>query len=56
MSNSADHYLNEYSTRKRLAKLGYTSDLSQLSSLKANAFMIIESEIDSLREEQRKRK
>jgi hypothetical protein len=41
-------YVAEYFSRKRLAKLGYTSSLSELSALKAEIFVTIDSEIDSL--------
>jgi hypothetical protein len=44
--NEAATFVAEYSQRKRLAKLGYTSNISELSSLKAEIFSIIDIEID----------
>lgn len=47
--------INEYSQRKRLTKLGYTTNINELSAFKAEAFMIIETEIDKLEAEERKK-
>lgn len=47
LQNEAAPFLAEYSQRKRLAKLGYTTSISGLSALKAEIFGIIDIEIDS---------
>jgi hypothetical protein len=46
--NEAAPFLAEYSQRKRLAKLGYTSNIGELCALKAEIFGIIDHEIDKL--------
>lgn len=48
MQNQTAHFLAEYVTRKRLAKLGYTSPIGELDSLKVEAFCLIDVEIDDL--------
>ena len=47
MQNEAAHHIAEYAQRKRLAALGYTTNISELSALKAEIFGIIDCEIDS---------
>ena len=47
MQNEAAHHIAEYSQRKRLAALGYTTNISELTALKAEIFGIIDIEIDS---------
>jgi hypothetical protein len=61
LSNEATWVWNEYESRKRFAKLGFTEDISQLDSFRADCFMEIECELDRIRSEtteksQRKRK
>jgi hypothetical protein len=46
--NEASPLVAEYNVRTRLAKLGFTSDLSKLDCLRALAF----AEIDSVRDDQ----
>jgi hypothetical protein len=48
--------VHEYIGRQRLAKLGFTSDLSKLPSWKAEAFVFISSEVDRLQSEEMKRR
>ena len=43
--------LMEYFLRQRLTKLGYTTDIGQLSAWKAEAFGIISIQIDQLKAE-----
>jgi hypothetical protein len=46
----------EYNTRQRLAKLGFTSPLSELPAIKGEAFIIISNKISELEaKEQEKR-
>ena len=47
MQNEAAHYVAEYAQRKRLAALGFTSDLRELSSFRAEIFCIIDTEADN---------
>lgn len=54
--NEAAPYLAEYVTRKRLAKLGFTSPLDALDSLKADIFCMIDAEIDDLQAKEIKKK
>ena len=49
--NEAAPFIAEYSQRKRFAKLGYTTSISELSALKAEVFGIIDCEIDKLQSE-----
>lgn len=51
LQNEAAPFLAEYSQRKRLAKLGYTTPMSGLSALKAEIFGIIDVEIDKCQSE-----
>lgn len=46
----------EYIERKRLAELGFVSDLSKLPHYKAKAFSLIASEVDRLRQAELKGK
>ena len=55
MMNEKHPVVNEYISRKRLAELGFTSDLSQLPSWKGNDFIFISNELDRLKEQDRKR-
>lgn len=45
-ANEAAGLVSEYVYRKRLAKLGFTSDIGKLSAWKAEAFVIIDTELD----------
>jgi len=49
--NEAAPFIAEYSQRKRFAKLGYTTSISELSALKAEIFGIIDCELDKLQSE-----
>jgi hypothetical protein len=51
MVNEAASFIAEYSQRKRLAKLGYVSNISELSALKAEIFGIIDVELDKCQNE-----
>lgn len=54
--NETAWIVNEYATRKRLAGLGYTTDIRNLSGFKAECFCIIEEEIEkTLAQEAKKR-
>lgn len=44
--NEAAPYIAEYSQRKRLAKLGYVTNASELDAIKAEIFAIIDTELD----------
>ena len=55
MQNETAHFLAEYVTRKRLAKLGYTSPIGQLDALRIEAFCLIDSEIDDLSSKEMKK-
>lgn len=55
-TNDAYPLVSEYSQRRRLAKLGYTSNISELSAWKASVFVMIDSEIDRLESEEMKKK
>ena len=55
MQNDTAHWLAEYSQRKRLAKLGYTSSFSELSERKAEIFTLIDIEIDRCTNEEAKK-
>lgn len=46
LQNEAAMFVAEYSQRKRLAKLGYTTNIEGLSALKAEIFGIIDVELD----------
>lgn len=52
MQNEAAPYLSEYAQRKRLAKLGYTTNLGELSAFKAEIFGIIDVQLDKCQAEQ----
>jgi len=56
MQNGAAHYIAEYSHRKRLAKLGYVTNISELSAHKAEIFGIIDCEIDRCQNEEMRSK
>lgn len=56
MQNEAAGYLSEYAQRKRLAKLGYNTSLSELSAFRAEVFSIIDVEIDKFQTEQARSK
>lgn len=49
--NEAASYVAEYSQRKRLAKLGYTTNIAELSALKAEIFGIIDVELDKCQQD-----
>lgn len=51
-ANEAASFVAEYSRRKRLAKLGYTTDISKLSALKGEIFSIIDIELDKCQSEE----
>jgi hypothetical protein len=53
--NEAGWLVAEYNQRKRLAKLGFTSPLSELSVMKAEAFCMIDQEIDDLTSKEAKK-
>lgn len=55
LQNEAAGFIAEYSQRKRLAKLGYTTSISELSAHKAEIFGIIDTEIDKFKSEEMKR-
>lgn len=46
MTNEAACYIAEYSQRKRLAKLGYSTPMGELDAIKAEIFAIIDIELD----------
>lgn len=54
--NEATPVVSEYLTRLRLAKIGYTSDMRNLSVTKGEAFLFISQELDRLESEEMKRK
>jgi hypothetical protein len=56
MQNEAAPYLAEYSQRKRLAKLGYTTNMSELTALKSEIFGIIDIELDKCQAEEMRQK
>lgn len=49
-------FLEEYVARERLAKIGYSEDFSELDCIRAEAFLIISTEIDKEMEKMAKRK
>lgn len=51
LQNEAAIFVAEYAQRKRLSKLGYTSNISELSALKAEIFGIIDIELDKCQSE-----
>lgn len=51
LQNEAAIFVAEYAQRKRLAKLGYTSSISDLDALKAEIFGIIDVELDKCQAE-----
>mgnify|MGYP005614566223 CR=1 FL=1 len=46
--NEAAGYIAEYAQRKRLAKLGYTSPLGELTAFQADVYAIIDTELDDI--------
>lgn len=56
MRNEAAHLVDEYSKRKRLAKLGYTSPIGELSAFHADVYAIIDQEIDACQQREMKAK
>lgn len=52
----AANVVGEYFERQSLAKLGFTSPLGELDVEKAAQFILIEHEIEKIREEERKKK
>lgn len=54
--NEAAPYLAEYTQRKRFAKLGYTTSISELSALKAEVFLLIDCEIEKIQSEDARKK
>lgn len=55
LQNEAAPFLAEYCQRKRLAKLGFVTNINELSAYKADIFSMIDAEIDSIQIEQSKR-
>jgi hypothetical protein len=51
LQNEAAPWIAEYAQRKRLAKLGYTTNVSELCALKAEIFGIIDVELDKCQSE-----
>ena len=51
MVNEAASFIAEYSQRKRLAKLGYVTNISELCAIKAEIFGIIDVELDKCQNE-----
>lgn len=43
-----NHLVREYLTRKRMATLGFTTDISKVPAWKIDALMIIDSEMDKI--------
>ena len=56
LRNEAAYLVDEYSKRKRLAKLGYTSPLGELSAFRADVYAIIDQEIDACQQREMKAK
>jgi len=56
LQNEASILVSEYIQRKRLAKLGFTTDLEQLDTWTAEAFILIDHEIDVLQDKKSKEK
>jgi hypothetical protein len=52
----ASPIVGEYIQRKRLASLGYSSRLSDLPAWKAEAFILIDSQIDKINSDEMKKK
>lgn len=55
-TNEAAPFIAEYAQRKRLAKLGFTSNISELDATKAEIFGIIDAELNRLELEDLRRK
>jgi hypothetical protein len=51
MTNEAAPFVAEFVQRKRLAKLGYTSSISEMDALKAEIFGIIDVELEKCQAE-----
>lgn len=51
LQTEAACYVAEYNKRKRLADLGYTSPIGELSCFNAEIFCIIDAELDKCRSE-----
>jgi hypothetical protein len=47
----ASKYVAEYSTRKKLAVLGFTSPLKDLPAWKAEIFVLIDNELNKMHDE-----
>jgi hypothetical protein len=56
LQNEAAGFVAEYAQRKRLAKLGYTSSVGELSALKSEIFTLIDVEIGKCEAEQARAK
>jgi len=56
LKNESYKFVAEYVERQRLAKVGFTSDLSRLPSHKAEAFLLISTVFDKEAEKEMKRK
>ena len=56
VQSPAAPYLAEYNARMRLAKLGYTDDLSNLDSETAEAFLLISQTFSKLESDEMKKK
>ncbi len=54
--NEAAPIFHEYVMRKRLAKLGYVSDMSTLSAFKAECFYLIDVEVDDTQAKEAQRR
>lgn len=46
--NEASDVVHEFIERKRLAKLGLTSDLGRMPAWKCDAFLVIDGKLDDL--------
>ncbi len=55
LSNETAVWLDEYSTRRRMAKLGYMTNFADLDVEKAEAFCFIDAEIERLEMEEAKK-
>lgn len=53
--NEAAPIFHEYVMRRRLAKLGFTTDMSQLSAFKAECFYLIDVEVEETQSKEAKK-
>jgi len=56
LQNEAAYFVAEYAQRKRLAKLGYTSNICELSAIKSEIFGIIDLELDKIQSDELKKR